>query len=645
MNINITLPNGYIRTYSRGITALKISESISNSLAKKALAAKINDETWDLSRPITHDATVEILTWDQEAGKQTFWHSSAHLLAEALSALYPGVKFGIGPPIANGFYYDVDLGDRSISTGDFETIEKKMCELAAQANDFVRIDMNKVDAIAFFTKNFDPYKLELLEGLEDGSITFYKQGGFTDLCKGPHIPNTKFIKAVKLLNLAGAYWRGDVARKQLTRIYGITFPTQKELDDYLHLLDEAKKRNHQKLGKDLKLFAFSDKVGLGLPLWLPNGAIIRQRLMDFIYKDQLHAGYLPVVTPHIARKELYITSGHYHKYGADSFQPIKTPNENEEYFLKPMNCPHHCEIYKSEPRSYKDLPIKFCEFGTVYRYEQHGELHGLARTRCMTQDDAHIFCTQDQVKEMFGRTIDRVVRTLKALSFENYVARISLRDKSTPDKYIGDSKDWDVAEQAIREVVKEKGLKSFEGEGEAAFYGPKLDFMVQDALGRSWQLGTIQIDYQLPKRFELEYVGADNKKHCPIIIHRAPLGSFERLMSILLEHTAGNLPLWLAPIQVAILTLSENFEDYAQKIHQNLIKHDIFSNIDTRSENLSKKILDAEMKKIPYIVIVGKKEVEQNTVSVRQHGIGDLGSRKLDEFISTLRGIIDSSKL
>jgi threonyl-tRNA synthetase len=644
MNINITLSNGSIKTFSRGITAQQIAENISNSLAKKALVAYVNNQVWDLSRPINHDAIVEILTWEHEAGKQAFWHSSAHLLAEAISALYPNINFGIGPSIANGFYYDVDFGDTSISTADFENIEKKMLELAGRASEFVRIEINKVNAIAHFTKNFDPYKLELLGGLEDGHITFYKQGEFTDLCKGPHIPNTKFIKAIKLLNIAGAYWRGDVSRKQLTRIYGITFPTQKELDDHLYLLEEAKKRNHQKLGKELKLFTFSEKVGLGLPLWLPNGAIIRQRIMDFIYKDQLLDGYLPVITPHIARKELYITSGHYHKYGEDSFQPIKTPNENEEYFLKPMNCPHHCEIYKSEPRSYKDLPINFCEFGTVYRYEQHGELHGLARTRCMTQDDAHIFCTQDQIKEVFGRTIDRVIRTFKALSFDKYVARISIRDKSKPDKYIGDLKDWDTAEKAIREVVEEKELKSFEGEGEAAFYGPKLDFMVQDALGRDWQLGTIQLDYQLPKRFELEYVGADNKKHCPIMIHRAPLGTFERLMAILLEHTAGNLPLWLAPIQVSILTLSENFEDYAQQVHQNLIKHDIFSNIDARSENLSRKILDAEMRKIPYIIIVGKKEVEQNTVSIRQHGVGDLGTRNLDEFIITLRSIIDSSK-
>lgn len=645
MNINITFPDGSIKSYVKGTTPYQIAQGISNSLAKKILAASVNNETWDLSRPILKDSSINLLSWTEDGAKQAFWHSSAHLLAEALKSLYPTVQLGIGPSIANGFYYDVDFGDLSFGADEFDKIEKKMIELAANDSEYIRKDISKKEAIDFFTKNYDSYKLELLENLEDGNITFYTQGTFTDLCKGPHIPNTKHIKAVKLLNVAGAYWRGDTSRKQLTRIYGVTFPSQAELDAHLNLLEEAQKRNHQKLGKELKLFTFSEKVGLGLPLWLPNGAIIRQRLMDFIYQDQLKAGYQPVVTPHIARKELYITSGHYDKYGADSFQPIKTPNEGEEYFLKPMNCPHHCEIYKSEPRSYKDLPIKFCEFGTVYRYEQHGELHGLARTRCMTQDDAHLFCMPEQIKAVFGQTIDRVIRTFKALSFDNYIARISLRDPATPEKYIGDPKDWDAAEQSIREVVKEKNLKSFEGVGEAAFYGPKLDFMVQDALGRSWQLGTIQLDYQLPKRFELEYTGSDNKKHCPVMIHRAPLGTFERLMAILLEHTAGNLPLWLVPIQVTILTLSENFEDYAKELHQRFLDKNIFCSLDIRSENLSRKILDAELKKIPYIVVVGKKEVEQNTISVRQRGVEGLVSYKSEEFVQIVRDKIDSSKL
>lgn len=641
MKIVITLQDNSKKEYEKGVTARRIAEDISKGLAKEALVAKVNGHIWDLSRSINENASVEILKWKDEGGKYAFWHSSAHLMAEVLREFYPEVKFGIGPPIANGFYYDVDLGEARFGADDFERIEKRMLELAAAGADYNRAEVSKADAIDFFTKNHDPYKLELLQDLQDGDIIFYTQGAFADLCKGPHIPNTNRVKAVKLLNVAGAYWRGDVSRKQLTRIYGITFPSQEELDRYIYQVEEAKKRNHQKLGKELKIFTFSEKVGLGLPLWLPNGAIIRQRIMDFIYKEQLEAGYLPVVTSHIARKELYMTSGHYDKYGADSFQPIKTPNANEEYFLKPMNCPHHCEIYKSESRSYKDLPLKLCEFGTVYRYEQHGELHGLARTRCLTQDDAHIFCTQDQVRGVFSTTIDRVVKVFKALSFEQYVARVSLRDKSDETKYIGSSSDWDFAEQAIRDVVKEKGISSFEAEGEAAFYGPKLDFMVKDALGREWQLGTIQLDYQLPRRFELEYVGSDSKKHTPVIIHRAPLGSFERLMAILLEHTAGRLPLWLAPVQVAILTVSETFGEYAQEVRRSLTENNIFTTIDDRRENLSKKILDAELSKVPYLIIVGRKEAEQKSISVRKHGSGELDIKDLSSFVGSLRDIIE----
>jgi threonyl-tRNA synthetase len=559
--INITLPDGAVRQVEKGTSAMDIANAISKGLAQKVLSAEVNGEVWDLSRPIENDATLNLLTWDSDTAKKTFWHSSAHLLAEALEALYPNVKFGIGPAIDNGFYYDVDMGDHVLSSDEFEKIENKMLELAKTNSTFNRRQISKAEAIDYFSNKGDEYKIELLQDLKDGEITFYEQGNFTDLCRGPHIPNTGYIKAVKLLNLAGAYWRGDEKRKQLTRIYGITFQKQQELKDHLILLEEAKKRDHRKLGKELELFAFSEKVGMGLPLWLPKGAQLRERLENFMKKAQLKAGYLPVVTPHIGNKNLYITSGHYEKYGADSFQPIKTPVIGEEFFLKPMNCPHHCEIYKTKPRSYKDLPVRLAEFGTVYRYEQSGELHGLTRVRGFTQDDAHLFCRPDQVKEEFCKVIDLVLYVFRALDFHDFTAQISLRDKVNRDKYIGSDENWEKAESAIIEAAAEKGLKTIVEYGEAAFYGPKLDFMVKDALGRKWQLGTIQVDYNLPERFELEYTGSDNNKHRPVMIHRAPFGSLERFIAVLIEHCAGKFPLWLSPEQAVILPISERFNE------------------------------------------------------------------------------------
>lgn len=631
--ITITLPDGSAKLLDRGSTSHDVALAISEGLARNVLAAKVNGEVWDSFRPIFEDASVQLLTWNDDEGKSTMWHSSAHLMAEALEALYPGVKLGIGPPIENGFYYDVDFGGLEFDSENLEVLENKILELARQKNSYERIDISKADAIDYFEKKGDEYKLELLEGLEDGEITFYKQGNFTDLCRGPHIPNTGFVKAVKVLSVAGAYWRGDENRKQLTRLYGITFLKQKELKEHLELLEQAKLRDHRKLGKELDLFTFSEKVGKGLPLWLPKGAMLRERLENFMRKAQVRAGYDPVVTPHIGSKELYVTSGHYEKYGEDSFQPIKTPAEDEEFLLKPMNCPHHCEIYKSRPRSYKDLPIRYAEFGTVYRYEQSGELHGLTRVRGFTQDDAHIFCSQDQVKEEFAKVIELVLYVFKALGFKEFTAQVSLRDPENPEKYIGKNEYWDKAEREIQEVADEKGLDTIVELGEAAFYGPKLDFMVKDALGRKWQLGTIQVDYQLPERFELEYIGSDNQKHRPVMIHRAPFGSMERFIAILIENSAGNFPLWLAPDQVSVLPISEKYHEYAKKLHLELQEANIVGLLDERDEKIGKKIRDAEVKKIPFMLIVGEKEAESNSVSVRQHGQGDLGSMKSDDFI------------
>jgi len=635
--VNIKFPDGRVKQYNEGITAMDIAKEISNSLAAKVIAAKVNGEVWDASRPIHTDSQLALLTWDDLDGKSAFWHSSAHLMAEALEAIYPGIKLGIGPPIDNGFYYDVDAGDRVISADDFKKIEDKMLELAKQKQSFIREDVSKADAIKYFTQKGDEYKLELIDGLPDGSITFYKQGNFTDLCRGPHIPNTGIIKAVKLLNVAGAYWRGDEKRKQLTRIYAITFPDQKQLTDYLTLLEEAKKRDHRKLGKELELFTFSEKVGMGLPLWLPKGTALRERLEGFMRKAQAELGYVQVVTPHIGHKDLYVTSGHYEKYGKDSFQPIKTPQEGEEFFLKPMNCPHHCEIYKSSQRSYRDLPVRLAEFGTVYRYEQSGELHGLTRVRGFTQDDAHVFCRPDQVKEEFTRVIDLVLKVLKTLEFPNFTAQISLRDKEDRSKYIGTEENWEKAESAIIEASAEKGLKTTIVYGEAAFYGPKLDFMVKDALNRSWQLGTIQVDYNLPERFQLEYVGSDNAKHRPVMIHRAPFGSLERFIAVLLEHCAGNLPLWLAPDQVAVLPIGENQGEYAKNVLQLLKKYDIRTLFDERSEKIGKKIREAELMKVPYMLIIGDKEIQEGKVAVRKHGEGDKGTMTTDDFITLIK--------
>jgi len=634
--INITLPDGSIRPYEKGITSLQIAQSISEGLARNVLAAEVDGQVWDANRPIEQDVSVRLLTWNDKEGKATFWHSSAHLMAEALEALYPGTKFGIGPAIETGFYYDVDFGDKQFSSDDFKQIEDKMLELARTKSDYVRKQVSKADAQSYFTEKGDEYKLDLIKDLEDGSITFYTQGNFTDLCRGPHIPNTGFIKAIKLTNVAGAYWRGDESRKQLTRIYGVTFPKAGELADYLKMIEEAKKRDHRKLGKELELFAFSERVGMGLPLWLPKGAALRQKLIDFLQRAQIKAGYEPVVTPHIGHKNLYITSGHYEKYGADSFQPIHTPQEGEEFLLKPMNCPHHCEIYKIKPRSYKDLPVRFAEFGTVYRYEQSGELHGLTRVRGFTQDDAHLFCRPDQVKDEFKKVIDLVLYVFKALGFNDYTAQISLRDPENKSKYIGSEENWLLAEAAIVEAAEEKGLTTVTELGEAAFYGPKLDFMVKDALGRKWQLGTIQVDYNLPERFELEYTGSDNQKHRPVMIHRAPFGSLERFVAVLIEHCAGDFPLWLAPEQFIVLPVSEKYEDYAKKLLESLNNTDIRGLIDLRDEKVGRKIRDAEVKKIPYMLIVGEKEVENGTISVRKHGEGDLGSMTTDAFSKQL---------
>lgn len=641
--IKITLPDGSVRVYDKGTTGLQIAASISEGLARNVLAAKVNGQVWDASREIHEDSNLQLLTWNDLEGKSTFWHSSAHLMAEALESLFPGIKFGIGPPIETGFYYDVDFGDHKLEGEELEMIENKIMELAKLKSEFIRKEVSKKDAVAYFQEKGDEYKLDLLEGLEDGSITFYEQGNFTDLCRGPHIPNTGFIKAVKLTNIAGAYWRGDEKRKMLTRIYGVTFPKAQELKDYLTLLEEAKKRDHRKLGRELELFMFSEKVGMGLPLWLPKGTLLRERLVAFMKRAQDKSGYQQVTTPHIGSKVLYETSGHYEKYGKDSFQPITTPHEGETFLLKPMNCPHHCEIYKHKPRSYKDLPIRYAEFGTVYRYEQSGELHGLTRVRGFTQDDAHIFCRPDQVKEEFIKVIDLVLYVFKALGFDDYTAQISLRDPENKQKYIGTDEAWEKAESSIIEACAEKGMDTVTELGEAAFYGPKLDFMVKDALGRKWQLGTIQVDYQLPERFQLEYIGSDNQKHRPVMIHRAPFGSLERFVAVLIEHCGGEFPLWLAPEQINILPISEKFITYAEEIKGILEDAGITGQLDNRDEKIGRKIRDAEVKKVPFMLIVGEKEQEDRKVAVRKHGQGDLGSFSVEEFISYFQGIISES--
>ena len=629
--INITFPDQSVRQFESGVTPLDIAKSLSEGLARNVLAAKVNGMKWDATRPITEDATIQLFTWNDPEGKAAMWHSSAHLMAAAIEALYPGVKFGIGPSVDNGFYYDIDTGDLTLTEADLVNIEKKMLELAREKT-FERVEVSKADALKYFTEKGDPYKVELINDLEDGTITYYRNGNFTDLCRGPHIPNTSFIKAVKLTALAGAYWRGDEKRKQLTRVYGITFPKQKDLEEYLVLLEEAKKRDHRKLGRELELFMFSDMVGKGLPIWLPKGTELRLRLQDYLTKIQKEYGYEQVITPHIGGKQLYVTSGHWDHYGEDSFRPITTPEEGEEYLLKPMNCPHHCMIFKNKPRSYKDLPFRCAEFGTVYRYEQSGELHGLTRVRSFTQDDAHIFCRPDQVKEEFIRVMEIIEIIFKALNFQNFEAQISLRDPNDHEKYVGTDENWAKAEAAIQEACEEKGLPAHVEYGEAAFYGPKLDFMVKDALGRKWQLGTIQVDYNLPERFDLSYIGADNEKHRPVMVHRAPFGSMERFVAVLLEHCAGEFPLWLAPDQVIILPVSEKYLNFAEKVQTYLKKSDIRSLIDERNEKIGRKIRDAEMKKYPFMVIVGEKEEAENAVSVRAHGQVDLGSMDLEAF-------------
>ena len=639
--IKITFPDDSVREYAEGTTAMQIAESISSRLAQEVLAASVNGETWDLSRPIMQDSTVKLLKWDDEEGKHAFWHSSAHLMAEALQELYPGIKFGIGPAIENGFYYDVDPGEATIKEGDFAAIEAKMLELVAKKEEIKRQDITKADAMKMFGDRGEEYKTELISELEDGTITTYTQGSFTDLCRGPHLPNTSYLKAVKILSVAGAYWRGDEKRKQLVRLYGITFPKKKMLDEYLALLEEAKKRDHRKIGKELELFTFSTAVGAGLPLWLPRGTQLRLKLEDFLKRIQKKYGYQQVMTPHIGGKQLYVTSGHYAKYGKDSFQPIHTPQEGEEFLLKPMNCPHHCEIFKAFPRSYKDLPLRFAEFGTVYRYEQSGELHGLTRVRGFTQDDAHLFCRPDQLKDEFLKVMDIIFIIFKALDFENFEAQISLRDKVNRDKYIGSEENWEKAETAIIEACQEKGLKAKIEYGEAAFYGPKLDFMVKDAIGRRWQLGTIQVDYNLPERFELEYTGEDNKKHRPVMIHRAPFGSMERFVAVLIEHTGGKFPLCLTPDQVCIMPISEKFNEYAWDIARQLEEQDIRVLVDDRNEKIGRKIRDNELKRIPYMLIVGEKEAENNEVSVRKQGEGDKGSMKIATFAALLNGEVE----
>jgi len=636
--IKITLPDNSVREYESGTSGHEIAESISSRLAKDVLSISVNGEVWDLSRPINKDANIKLLLWDDREGKETFWHSSAHLMAEAIESFYPGTKFGIGPTVDNGFYYDIDLPQgQQLTEKDLEKIEKKVIDLAREKHDIIRKDISKDDALKLFSAKGDNLKEELISELEDGTITVYNQGGFTDLCRGPHLPNTSFIKAVKLTSIAGAYWRGNEKNKMLTRVYGITFPKQKMLEEYLILVEEAKKRDHRKLGKEMELFTFSQNVGQGLPMWLPKGAMLRQQLEDFLKRVQKKFGYEQVITPHIGDINLYKTSGHFQKYGADSFQTIKTPAEGEEYMLKPMNCPHHCEIYKFKPRSYKDLPIRMAEFGTVYRYEQSGELHGLTRVRGFTQDDAHLFCRPDQIKEEFKKVIDIIFIIFKALNFDNYSAQISLRDPNKPEKYIGSTENWDKAEQAIIEATTEKGLKTVTVLGEAAFYGPKLDFMIKDALGRSWQLGTIQVDYNLPERFELEYIGADDKRHRPVMIHRAPFGSMERFVAVLIEHTAGKFPLWLTPDQVVVLPISEKYNDYAKSVSEFLNNYDIRTIIDDRNEKIGRKIRDNEMKRIPYLLIVGEQEAENQLVSVRRQGDGDKGSMNHIEFVEFIK--------
>jgi threonyl-tRNA synthetase len=638
--INITLPDGAVRQYEAGTSAMDVAKSISHGLAKKVLAAKVNGDVWDATRPINSDASLALLTWDDKEAKSTFWHSSAHLMAEAIEALYPGTKFGIGPAIENGFYYDIDMGEHSLSSKEFEAIEKKMVELARQGNAYTRTEVTKADALSYFTEKGDEYKVELLQDLEDGKITFYQQGNFTDLCRGPHIPDTGHIKAVKLMSLAGAFWRGDDSRKQMTRVYAVTFPKQAELDEYLRLLEEAKKRDHRKLGAEMELFMFSEKVGMGLPIWLPKGTAVRTRLEDYLKKEQLKRGYLPVITPHIGKKELYETSGHWEKYGEDSFQPIHTPSENELFLLKPMNCPHHCEIFGHRPRSYKELPMRIAEFGTVYRYEQSGELHGLTRVRCFTQDDAHLFCMPEQLKEEFLNVLDLTVSVLNKFGFDNVTAQISLRDPENRTKYVGSDEVWEKAESAIIEATQEVGLKTVTAYGEAAFYGPKLDFMVKDALGRSWQLGTIQVDYNLPERFKLEYIGSDNQTHRPVMIHRAPFGSMERFMGVLIEHCAGKFPLWLTPDQFAILPISERFEDYCNDVKRQLELLDIRGFVDSRNETIGRKIRDTELKRIPFMLVVGEKEVEEGKISIRRQGEGDKGAMSVEEFAAYFKELL-----
>ncbi|MBO4773235.1 MAG: threonine--tRNA ligase [Bacteroidales bacterium] len=630
--IHITLPDGSVKTFEENTTPYDVALSISEGLARNVLAAIVNDKKWDLHRPIGTDASIRLLTWNDREGKEVFWHTSAHLMAEAIEQLYPGVKFGIGPSIETGFYYDIDFMDYTISSEDFPKIEAKMAEIVSSKQPVVRSEVSKADALAYFEKKGDEYKTELIQDLEDGSITFYTSGSFVDLCRGPHLADMGAIKAVKLTGLAGAYWRGDEKRKQLTRIYAVSFPKKKELDEYLNMLEEAKKRDHRKIGKEMELFTFSQRVGLGLPLWLPKGTDLRKRLENFLVKVQRRYGYQQVITPHIGNVNLYKTSGHYQKYGTDSFRPITTPQEGEEYFLKPMNCPHHCEIYASQPRSYKELPLRLAEFGTVYRYEQSGELHGLTRVRSFTQDDAHIFCTPDQLKEEFCKVIDIVLLIFRTLDFKDYTAQISLRDPNNKTKYIGTDENWEKAERAIVEAAEEKGLNTITELGEAAFYGPKLDFMVKDAIGRKWQLGTIQVDYNLPERFELEYIGSDNQKHRPIMIHRAPFGSMERFVAVLIEHTAGNFPLWLTPVQAIILPISEKYQAYAEQVRDELDAADLRASIDDRNEKTGRKIRDAEIKKIPFMLVVGEKEAAEHTISVRGHGMQDLGVMTVDKF-------------
>ncbi len=641
--IKITFPDNSIREYPAGITGLEIARSLSNSLAKEVLSVTVNGEVYDLTRPIEHDASIKFNKWEDEEGQHAFWHSSAHLMAEALESLYPGVKFGIGPSIETGFYYDVDLGGRTISENDLSAIEKKMKELAQQKKPYIRKEIPKREALEYYSRKGDEYKIELLEDLEDGTISFYTHGNFTDLCRGPHLPDTGYIRSFKLLNIAGAYWRGNERNKQLTRIYGVSFPKQKMLEEHIKMLEEARERDHRKIGKELELFTFSQKVGSGLPLWLPKGAQLRERLENFLKQVQREYGYEQVITPHIGQKELYVTSGHYAKYGESSFQPISTPAEGEEFLLKPMNCPHHCEIYKFKPRSYKDLPVRMAEFGTVYRYEQSGELHGLTRVRGFTQDDAHIFCRPDQLKEEFIKVIDIIYIIFGALDFQDFQVQISLRDPEDRDKYIGSDENWEKAEKAIIEATQEKGLDARIEYGEAAFYGPKLDFMVKDAIGRKWQLGTIQVDYNLPERFDLEYTGSDNQKHRPVMIHRAPFGSMERFVAVLIEHTAGKFPLWLTPEQFVILPISEKVNNYAEKVLNFLKNYDLRGLIDLRSEKIGKKIRDNELKRIPYLLIVGEKEAESETVSVRRQGEGDKGSVSIEEFANFVKKEIDKT--